>query len=117
MVTTNYKCKTCRSRGHVGDLAEGKRVLCGDCTVSCPDCDGRGWTYDKSEDEASKEGCGLCSGNGWLAHKWVAKFEDGLGPFTFLRDVEDGPVRDGMNRSLRNLLNAFDGKRGTVSDV
>ena len=104
-------CKTCRGRGHVGDLSEGKRVLCGDCAVSCPDCDGRGWTYDKSDDEPSRDGCILCSGNGWLAHKWVAKFEEGLGPFTFLRDVKAGPVKDNMNRHLRDLLDMFSDKK------
>lgn len=92
-------CKQCSDKGHVVSLERGERVLCDDCTVACPDCDGRGWTYFDEEREA----CDLCAARGWLRHKWVAKHEKGLGSFRFLRDIEWGPTKKRMNRHLSRM--------------
>ena len=81
-------CKTCGNEGYLAS-PEGGRELCVDCNIVCPNCQGRGWVYDSSSGEPSKDGCELCHGDGYIPRVWAAKYENARGPFRRIRDKDE----------------------------
>lgn len=98
------KCKHCNCRGTVLDDKE-VRVLCLDCNVLCPQCDGRGWSYSGED----RDGCDLCEGEGLMNYFWAKRHQDALGPYVLLRDIDGDVALDRMNRRMRTKMEVRNG--------